>query len=651
MYNNNPLLIPNIFFLLKKLVLMLLKYKWKKNIKLKNSLDLNKNNIFNKYVNNKYKLVPFNSINNDTGESRYFPSDFKEWTNSIYYFNSNYIKNLPVYDIKINKLLKNYFDLYLDRKNTKSWIILPKKRNLSLNKIFISKAELKHTSSKVIITLYVFNRERIVLLNKLKNFNKSLLKIRNFFYLYINIYKDFYNKYFKTVLYKELIFIKRTKLKFDLNNLKFKDILLYKLSKLLSKFYKKKVEFNIINLRSFKYNSNIVTEILRKKLVHRSANILKIMNFILKKSIKSKKNIIVNKRRLMKEINLNIIENKYKNLNINTIVKNVNLNETIKDLYKIENQNIIFDSIKYKNIEGIKLEVKGRLTKRYRADRSIFKLRIKGTLRNTDSAYQGLSSVNYRGNTNSNLEYSMDVSKRRIGAFAVKGWISGKSYSTYSKPLTSESVHIDPRAITGFTDAEGSFMITISKDSKRGTEWSVRPRFRISLHNKDISILRNIREYLGVGIVTSDKDARIRFESLNDLDIVIDHFEKYSLISQKYADYILFKKAYSLIKNKDHLTKEGLNKILAIRASINLGLSDDLKEAFPNIIPVERPLVVNKGILDPNWIIGFTSGEGSFYIRIAKNSTLKTGYQVQLVFQIAQHVRDRALMGSLISFF
>jgi hypothetical protein len=34
--------------------------------------------------------------------------------------------------------------------------------------------------------------------------------------------------------------------------------------------------------------------------------------------------------------------------------------------------------------------------------------------------------VNMRGYINSNVEYSMLASKRRIGAFAVKGWISGK---------------------------------------------------------------------------------------------------------------------------------------------------------------------------------------------------------------------------------
>jgi hypothetical protein len=34
----------------------------------------------------------------------------------------------------------------------------------------------------------------------------------------------------------------------------------------------------------------------------------------------------------------------------------------------------LLNSIKYKNIGGLRLEIKGRLTKRYRADRALYKL-------------------------------------------------------------------------------------------------------------------------------------------------------------------------------------------------------------------------------------------------------------------------------------
>ena len=54
-----------------------------------------------------------------------------------------------------------------------------------------------------------------------------------------------------------------------------------------------------------------------------------------------------------------------------------------------------------------------------------------------------------------------------------------------------------------------------------------------------------------------------------------------------------------MIIRKQHLTQKGLTAIVYIRASLNLGLSDELKEAFPNTVPVNRPLVVDQAIRDP----------------------------------------------------
>ena len=56
---------------------------------------------------------------------------------------------------------------------------------------------------------------------------------------------------------------------------------------------------------------------------------------------------------------------------------------------------------------------------------------------------------------------------------------------------------------------------------------------------------------------------------------------------------------------------EGLLEILAIKASMNNGLSDVLKDAFPNIIPVNRDKFPITPI-NPYWLAGFIEGEGCF---------------------------------------
>jgi len=110
---------------------------------------------------------------------------------------------------------------------------------------------------------------------------------------------------------------------------------------------------------------------------------------------------------------------------------------------------------------------------------------------------------------------------------------------------------------------------------------------------------------------------------------------------------VLFKIALGYIQQGLHLTREGLIKIISIKASMNRGLSLILRAAFPEIISVARPLVKNPLIPDPQWVAGFTSGEGCLIVRVRKSSTHRTGFTVELVFQITQHTRDELLLVSL----
>ena len=122
------------------------------------------------------------------------------------------------------------------------------------------------------------------------------------------------------------------------------------------------------------------------------------------------------------------------------------------------------------------------------------------------------------------------------------------------------------------------------------------------------------------------------------------------MITEGCSDFQLFKKAFHIIEMKEHLTPEGLNKIVAIKASMNRGLSPELKLAFPDVVAVIRPAVTNKKISNGEWAAGFTSAEGSFKIRISQ-ATTKIGETVQLVFQLNQHIREKQLIKNLVKYF
>ena len=90
---------------------------------------------------------------------------------------------------------------------------------------------------------------------------------------------------------------------------------------------------------------------------------------------------------------------------------------------------------------------------------------------------------------------------------------------------------------------------------------------------------------------------------------IIPHFDSYPLLTQKRADYELFKLIIAKMERGEHLTSSGLLEIINIRASINLGLSSELKAAFPLHTPVARPLVEITEIHHTQWVVGFTSGD------------------------------------------
>lgn len=164
--------------------------------------------------------------------------------------------------------------------------------------------------------------------------------------------------------------------------------------------------------------------------------------------------------------------------------------------------------------------------------------------------------------------------------------------------------------------------------------------------------MEKIRDFFGVGRLTAVSENYVQYwvGALEDILVIINHFNNYPLITQKWSDYQLFKQAVELVERKEHLTPEAgcLKKIVSIRAVLNKGLSEDLRAAFPDVVPSIRPKVQNIIVPDPNWISGFVDGEGCFNVRFTKTSK---GDSVNLRFLVTQHARDAEVLKSLVDYF
>ena len=184
------------------------------------------------------------------------------------------------------------------------------------------------------------------------------------------------------------------------------------------------------------------------------------------------------------------------------------------------------------------------------------------------------------------------IQKSAIGPRASKG-IRSIAYLTEESDVN----YLDLWFITGLADSRGLFFFLKSE-----------VKFQIKLHSLDLPLLKSVKASLkGIGFIKNNKGvAEFTVSSLTELTYIIDHFDRYPLITRsKSADYLLFKRAVQLkMKRKEHLSKKGLQSIVNIKASLNLGLSEDLKVTFPETKQLARPVLSDYKVSNPEWIAG-----------------------------------------------
>lgn len=219
--------------------------------------------------------------------------------------------------------------------------------------------------------------------------------------------------------------------------------------------------------------------------------------------------------------------------------------------------------------------------------------------------------------------------------------------------------NLKPIWITGFSDGESSFSVAIIRDKAYKMGIYFIPAYAIELKDKDLDLLYKIQVFFkGVGRIHRIKGkghAVYVVNSISDLmEVIIPHFTKYPLLTVKRITFLLFKDIVELMYRKRHLTLDGVQSIINIRASMNQGvIKHSIKhlETFYKITPVSLPPLNPLSVNDINvdWLVGFTDAEGCFFINIRLNRK-RDGYWVVPSFSLVQHSRD-TLLFSLIKEF
>jgi hypothetical protein len=130
--------------------------------------------------------------------------------------------------------------------------------------------------------------------------------------------------------------------------------------------------------------------------------------------------------------------------------------------------------------------------------------------------------------------------------------------------------------VTGFVDGEGCFHVGINRHADMRCGYQVLPEFTVVQHERDVELLRALREFLGCGVVRTNHGDRwaFRVRGAKDLlDRIVPFFEQHPLRSMKRADFETFRAVPRMMQAGEHLTMEGVNNVRRLAVTMNRGRS------------------------------------------------------------------------------
>jgi hypothetical protein len=187
------------------------------------------------------------------------------------------------------------------------------------------------------------------------------------------------------ILFNSLKLLNFNKSKFNSLNLNLRNL---GLISLIEKLYNKKVEINLVELRSIHLNSDVFSSAVALKLRDRKNKAVRVL-----------------RKAILQMVRIP---------DLHTLI-------TFDDNIEAMNKNNIINTIKQQVVSGVRFEASGRLTRRLTAMRAVFKYRYAGSLKNIRSSFNNKPSTMLRGYVKSNTQYTLINSKTRNGTFGLKG--------------------------------------------------------------------------------------------------------------------------------------------------------------------------------------------------------------------------------------
>jgi hypothetical protein len=228
--------------------------------------------------------------------------------------------------------------------------------------------------------------------------------------------------------------------------------------------------------------------------------------------------------------------------------------------------------------------------------------------------------------------------------------------------------NFSPWWLTGFTQADGGFMIIIKKSPRGRFKYRFYPVFEISQGMHEFDIITSLHKHLGSGrLISNVNRLSIVFTSMNDLlTIVLPHFDKYPLRGGKLASYLIFRKVILAMSDGVHLHKEGFLGILELCYFINSTSTRTLetKQEIERVVKSQENVTKMNTVTTPHlesvdfssvktqepmvydFVAGLFDGDGSIGFSFST-----TGTRVRPYVSVTIGIHDYSVLLELVDFF
>lgn len=186
--------------------------------------------------------------------------------------------------------------------------------------------------------------------------------------------------------------------------------------------------------------------------------------------------------------------------------------------------------------------------------------------------------------------------------------------------------------IRGITDAEGCFNIHITVNITTTLGEQTQLRFIVDQNRIDEQMLKDIGSYFGGG--TTNKYGKQSCQVVITrqhilINTIVPFFKKNPLLTSKRINFELWAQCVEIVRQKRHLTREGLDEIKEINTRLNIKSEDHI--ALLPKGPIDLP---------DDWVLGFLEGDGCLYIEVDEGSS-PDSVTVQPRLEVGLHPHDR----------